>query len=247
MANSLGVARATQSLRMHPRGSVFSTSQAALKCIHHPAYLRSTSPSADRLGILRNPSSRLSSLQSAFLISYCQQRRSTSILASLSDNLKAYGKKIRRGRGPSSGKGKTAGRGASGQKKHGKVPVGFEGGQPPLYIVKGKRGFENVFVPLPVLASSIRWGSTNLNSVKIYAGDVARQRRSNTELGGSRPLGLFEAHHRQGTSRFEVYTWHQGWSQASCSSWSLPFISTRHRPAPQSITDYYLSYFFTGR
>ena len=159
MVSSLAVARATQCLRMHPRGSIFSTSQAASRYIHNTAPSTPTSTtSRDRLGI---PSSRVSSLQSTSLLSRCQQRRSTSILGFLSDNPKAYGKKIRRGRGPSSGKGKTAGRGASGQKKHGKVPVGFEGGQTPLYIVKGKRGFENVYVLLQVLASVIHRILTN--------------------------------------------------------------------------------------
>jgi large subunit ribosomal protein L15 len=42
-------------------------------------------------------------------------------------------RKKRVGRGESSGKGKTAGRGAKGQLKRGKVPLGFEGGQLPLY------------------------------------------------------------------------------------------------------------------
>lgn len=40
--------------------------------------------------------------------------------------------KKRVGRGYSSGKGKTAGRGAKGQKKRSKVKTGFEGGQLPL-------------------------------------------------------------------------------------------------------------------
>ena len=71
--------------------------------------------------------------------------RSASILSSLSDNPGAYSKKIRRGRGPSSGKGKTSGRGHKGQKQHGKVPAGFNGGQTPLEVVHGKRGFKNVF------------------------------------------------------------------------------------------------------
>ena len=70
-------------------------------------------------------------------------RRAVSILSSLSDNPSAYNKEIRRGQGPSSGKGKTSGRGHKGQKQHGKVPAGFEGGQTPLAIVKGERGFEN--------------------------------------------------------------------------------------------------------
>ncbi|KAA8651920.1 mitochondrial 54S ribosomal protein uL15m [Aspergillus tanneri] len=74
-----------------------------------------------------------------------QQSRNAHILASLSDNPGAYNKRIRRGRGPASGKGKTSGRGHKGQKQHGKVPMGFNGGQTPDIIVHGERGFNNVF------------------------------------------------------------------------------------------------------
>ncbi|MCJ1247346.1 YmL10 [Trapelia coarctata] len=82
-----------------------------------------------------------------FLLPYLlpQSHRSASILSSLSDNPLAYKKKIRRGRGPSSGKGKTSGRGHKGQKQHGKVPRGFNGGQTPIEVVHGIRGFKNVF------------------------------------------------------------------------------------------------------
>lgn len=71
------------------------------------------------------------------------QQRSASILGSLSDTPGAYNKRIRRGRGASSGKGKTSGRGHKGQKQHGKVPTGFNGGQTPDIVVSGERGFEN--------------------------------------------------------------------------------------------------------
>src|SRR5271163_4047250 len=82
-----------------------------------------------------------------FLVPFLhQQSRNVSILASLSDNPGAYHKKIRRGRGPSSGKGKTSGRGHKGQKQHGKVPAGFQGGQTPDHVVHGKEGFNNVYV-----------------------------------------------------------------------------------------------------
>ncbi|KAL1997015.1 hypothetical protein VTN49DRAFT_7880 [Thermomyces lanuginosus] len=74
-----------------------------------------------------------------------QQQRHATILGKLSDNPSAYNKRIRRGRGPASGKGKTSGRGHKGQKQHGKVPAGFTGGQTPEWVVHGKRGFENVF------------------------------------------------------------------------------------------------------
>ena len=75
-----------------------------------------------------------------------QQYRAASILSSLSDNPGAYNKKIRRGRGPASGKGKTSGRGHKGQKQHGKVPAGFNGGQTTIEQAHGVRGFENVYV-----------------------------------------------------------------------------------------------------
>ena len=50
---------------------------------------------------------------------------------------------FRVGRGHGSGNGKTAGRGQKGQKSRsgGKVRVGFEGGQMPLYRRLPKRGF----------------------------------------------------------------------------------------------------------
>jgi hypothetical protein len=85
---------------------------------------------------------------SPLIISYflpLLQSRSASILATLSDNPGAYNKRIRRGRGPSSGKGKTSGRGHKGQKQHGKVPARFQGGQTPQEIVHGTRGFENQY------------------------------------------------------------------------------------------------------
>ncbi|KAI9742090.1 MAG: YmL10 [Cirrosporium novae-zelandiae] len=74
-----------------------------------------------------------------------QQTRSASILGSISDTKGAYQKRIRLGRGPSSGKGKTSGRGQKGQKARSKVPVGFNGGQTPDEVVHGTRGFENRF------------------------------------------------------------------------------------------------------
>lgn len=51
----------------------------------------------------------------------------------------------RKGRGPGSGNGKTAGRGHKGQnaRSGGGVRIGFEGGQMPLYRRVPKRGFNN--------------------------------------------------------------------------------------------------------
>jgi large subunit ribosomal protein L15 len=53
----------------------------------------------------------------------------------------------RKGRGPGSGLGKTAGRGQKGQRarKSGNVRPGFEGGQMPLIRRVPKRGFTNPF------------------------------------------------------------------------------------------------------
>ena len=53
----------------------------------------------------------------------------------------------RKGRGPGSGNGKTAGKGHKGQKARsgGGVRPGFEGGQIPLYRKLPKRGFKNHF------------------------------------------------------------------------------------------------------
>jgi large subunit ribosomal protein L15 len=53
----------------------------------------------------------------------------------------------RKGRGPGSGTGKTAGRGHKGQRarKSGNVRPGFEGGQMPLLRRLPKRGFTNPF------------------------------------------------------------------------------------------------------
>lgn len=75
-----------------------------------------------------------------------QQQRNASILSLLADNPGAYSKRIRKGRGPASGKGKTAGRGQKGQHAHGKVPAGFQGGQTPLEITKPARG-RNAYNP----------------------------------------------------------------------------------------------------
>ena len=53
----------------------------------------------------------------------------------------------RKGRGPGSGNGKTAGKGHKGQnaRSGGGVRPGFEGGQLPLYRKLPKRGFKNKF------------------------------------------------------------------------------------------------------
>jgi large subunit ribosomal protein L15 len=53
--------------------------------------------------------------------------------------------RMRIGRGPGSGKGKTGGRGVKGQKSRSGVAIaGFEGGQMPLHMRMPKRGFNSL-------------------------------------------------------------------------------------------------------
>jgi len=106
------------------------------------------------------------------------QQRCASILSSLSDNAGAYHKKIRRGRGPASGKGKTGGRGQKGQHAHGKVPAGFEGGQTPQSITNPDRG-RGKYQPFTVKMSPI-----NLDRIQAWI-DQGR-------LDASKPITIKE-------------------------------------------------------
>jgi len=65
-------------------------------------------------------------------------------LNELADNEGSRKGRMRVGRGPGSGKGKTSGRGVKGQKSRtGHGFKGFEGGQMPLHMRMPKRGFNN--------------------------------------------------------------------------------------------------------
>jgi len=64
------------------------------------------------------------------------------------------------GRGTSSGNGKTSGRGQKGQKARGKVRLGFEGGQMPLYRRIPKRGFTNI--------NRKEYAIVNLDSLNVF-------------------------------------------------------------------------------
>jgi len=67
-------------------------------------------------------------------------------LNEIRDNPKARTKKVRIGRGPGSGLGKTSGKGQKGQKARTGIAIrGFEGGQMPLHRRLPKRGFHNIF------------------------------------------------------------------------------------------------------
>ncbi|MEL6978263.1 MAG: 50S ribosomal protein L15 [Pseudomonadota bacterium] len=93
-------------------------------------------------------------------------------LTELSDNPGATKRRMRVGRGPGSGKGKTGGRGIKGQTSRSGVAInGFEGGQMPLYRRLPKRGFNNTFgktfsvINLATLQAAVDAG-------KISAGDT---------------------------------------------------------------------------
>ena len=67
-------------------------------------------------------------------------------LNQLGNNEGAHRRKLKVGRGSSSGLGKTCGRGVKGAKaRTGTKVYGFEGGQMPLYMRLPKRGFNNIF------------------------------------------------------------------------------------------------------
>ena len=67
-------------------------------------------------------------------------------LNDIRDNEGSSKNRMRIGRGPGSGKGKTGGRGVKGQKaRSGVALAGFEGGQMPLHMRLPKRGFNNIF------------------------------------------------------------------------------------------------------
>lgn len=82
-------------------------------------------------------------------------------LNEISDIPGANSRRKRVGRGPGSGKGKTAGRGMNGQKSRSGVALnGFEGGQMPLYQRLPKRGFNN--------PGRTRRAATNLGSIQAF-------------------------------------------------------------------------------
>lgn len=67
-------------------------------------------------------------------------------LNQLANNEGAHRRKLKVGRGSSTGLGKTCGRGVKGAKaRTGTKVYGFEGGQMPLYMRLPKRGFNNIF------------------------------------------------------------------------------------------------------
>ncbi|MBC6980640.1 50S ribosomal protein L15 [Caulobacter sp. 17J80-11] len=116
-------------------------------------------------------------------------------LNELRDNAGAHKGRMRVGRGPGSGKGKTSGRGVKGQKSRtGVALAGFEGGQMPLHMRMPKRGFNNPFrlklveVNLWRIAKAIEAGKLDakatIDAAALKAAGVIRR-----ELDGVRLLG----------------------------------------------------------
>ena len=110
-------------------------------------------------------------------------------------------KRMRVGRGPGSGKGKTAGRGVKGQNsRSGVANAGFEGGQMPLHMRMPKRGFRNPFakklveVNLWRLAQAIDAGKLDIaqpiDAAALIAAGVIRRERDGVRLLGEGAVAL---------------------------------------------------------
>jgi large subunit ribosomal protein L15 len=116
-------------------------------------------------------------------------------LNEIADNEGAAKKRMRVGRGPGSGKGKTAGRGVKGQKARSGVAIaGFEGGQMPLHMRLPKRGFNNIFrktyaeVNLWRIAQAIEAGKLDatktIDAEALVTAGVLRRARDGVRLLG---------------------------------------------------------------
>ena len=108
-------------------------------------------------------------------------------------------KRMRVGRGPGSGKGKTAGRGVKGQKARSGVAIaGFEGGQMPLHMRMPKRGFNNPFakefaeVNFWRLEQAIAAGKLDpkkpIDGAVLVAAGIVRRRKDGVKLLGKGEL-----------------------------------------------------------
>ncbi|MBR2742925.1 MAG: 50S ribosomal protein L15 [Clostridia bacterium] len=97
----------------------------------------------------------------------------------------------RKGRGPGSGNGKTAGRGHKGQnaRSGGGVRIGFEGGQMPLQRRLPKRGFNNIFAKTYVSVNvsaleAFEAGATVDSAALLEAGIIKKECDGVKILGG---------------------------------------------------------------
>lgn len=98
--------------------------------------------------------------------------------------------KMRVGRGPGSGKGKTSGRGHKGHKARqaGETNPGFEGGQMPMYRRLPKRGFTNPFkvIAQPVNVRDLAGlQATEVNPDTLFAAGLISKRDVPVKLLGT--------------------------------------------------------------
>ena len=118
-------------------------------------------------------------------------------LNELRDNDGAAKKRTRVGRGPGSGKGKTAGRGIKGQKSRSGVAInGYEGGQMPIYQRLPKRGFskpnrkEFAVVNLGLIQKFIDAGKlgAEITETELLDSGLVRRKRDGIRLLGKGEL-----------------------------------------------------------
>ena len=116
-------------------------------------------------------------------------------LNELADNDGSHKPRMRVGRGPGSGKGKTSGRGVKGQtSRTGHGMNAFEGGQMPLHMRMPKRGFNNpdalkfAEVNLWRLAKAIEQGKLDagkpIDAAALRAAGLIRRERDGVKLLG---------------------------------------------------------------
>jgi len=122
-------------------------------------------------------------------------------LNELADNAGAHKKRMRVGRGPGSGKGKTAGRGVKGQtSRTGHGMNAFEGGQMPLHMRMPKRGFNNPdalkFAEVNIwrIVKAVEAGKLDISKpvdvAALKAAGVIRRERDGVKLLGQGDLSL---------------------------------------------------------
>jgi large subunit ribosomal protein L15 len=136
-------------------------------------------------------------------------------LHELRDNDGASTKRLRVGRGPGSGKGKTGGRGLKGQKSRSGVAVkGYEGGQMPLYQRLPKRGFNKpnrksfAVVNLGTVQKYIDAGKldpgTEVTEDTLLQAGVIRRKRDGVRLLGKGEITAKVTLHVTGASKGAV-------------------------------------------
>ncbi len=100
----------------------------------------------------------------------------------------------RKGRGPGSGNGKTAGKGHKGQnaRSGGGVRPGFEGGQIPLYRRLPKRGFHNRFATVYAIVNVETLNECFDNGAVVDMAALVEKKIIRKELDGLKVLGTGE-------------------------------------------------------